>query len=153
MKIYYNSKIAKATTFLADFVTIMLFGAVFTEESKLSDRVKFHEASHVEQYQTLFGAGLALAVGIMFACFAFDHYGWWMLALLAIPIFLYYVWYLVEYTVRIFLYKKGKTWKEAHDKAYHEIVFEREAYALEDEYRKPCTERKFASSFSFLKYY
>ena len=146
MKIYYNSKIAKATTFLADFVTIMLFGAVFTEESKLSDRVKFHEASHVEQYQTLFGAGLALAVGIMFTCFAFDHYGWWMLSLAALPVFLYYLWYGIEFLIRFCMYRD-------RDKAYHEIVFEREAYALEDEYRKPCTERKFASSFSFLKYY
>ena len=68
MKIYYNSKIAKATTFLADFVTIMLFGAVFTEVKELSEKTKYHEASHVEQYQTLFGAGLALAVGIMFTC-------------------------------------------------------------------------------------
>ncbi|RHJ83014.1 hypothetical protein [Parabacteroides sp. AM08-6] len=154
MKVYYNSKIAKVVTFLADFATVMLFGAVFTEEKKLSERDKFHEASHVEQYETLFGSGLALAVGIMFTCFAFDCYGWWMLALIFIPLLLYYAWYLIEFVVRfIITLAKQKGWKEAHDKAYHAIVFEREAYDLENEYRKPCQERRYASSFSFLKYY
>lgn len=155
-KIYYNSKIAKIVTFLVDFATVMLFGAVFTEHSKLSSRTKYHEWVHVEQYQTLFTAGLALAVGIMFTCFAFDVYGWWMLALIAIPLLLYYAWYLVEYVVRFFITlarQKGRKWKKAHDKAYYAIAFEREAHDLENEYRKPCNERMYASSFSFIKYY
>ena len=145
-KIYYNSKIAKLVTFLADFATIMLFGAVFTEHSELSSRTKYHEAVHVEQYQTLFTAGLALAVGIMFTCFAFDIYDWWMLALVAIPVFLYYVWYGIEYLIRLIMYRDA-------DKAYRMIAFEQEAYDLENEYKKPCTERMYASSFGFLKYY
>lgn len=138
---------------MKDFETIMLFGAVFTEQLKISVKTKCHEAAHVEQYQTLFTAGLALAVSIIFICFAFDCYGWWMLSLFAIPVFLYYIWYLFEYVVRIFVYKKGNTWKDAHDKAYRMIAFEQDAKALEDEYRKPCPERKTASCFSFLKYY
>ncbi|RHJ74618.1 hypothetical protein [Parabacteroides sp. AM08-6] len=146
MKVYYNSKIAKVVTFLADFATVMLFGVVFTEEKKLSERDKFHEASHVEQYETLFGSGLALAVGIMFTCFTFDCYGWWMLALIAIPVFLFYVWYLVEFLIRLIMYRDA-------DKAYRMIAFEQEAYTLQDEYLKPCSERRYASSFSFLKYY
>ena len=145
-KIYYNSKIAKLVTFLADFATVMLFGAVFTEHLYLSDRTKYHEAAHVEQYQTLFTAGLALAVGIMFTCFAFDRYGWWLLALIAIPLLLYYAWYLVEYVVRLIMYRDA-------DKAYRMIAFEQEAYDLENEYRKPCSERRHASSFSFIRYY
>ena len=145
-KIFYNSKIARIFTFLKDFKTIMLFGAVFTEEKELSDRAKFHEASHVEQYQTLFTTGLALAVGIMFICFAFDCYGWWMSALIAIPVFLFYVWYLVEFLIRLIMYRDA-------DKAYRMIAFEQEAYDLENEYLKPCSERLTASSFSFFKYY
>lgn len=146
MKIYYNSKIAKLLTFMEDFATIMLFGVVFTEEKKLSERTKYHEASHIEQYQTLFGLGLALAVGIMFTCFAFDRYGWWMLSLIALPVFLYYAWYGIEYLIRLCMCRDK-------DKTYRMIAFEQEAYELENEYRKPCSERKSASSFSFMKYY
>lgn len=146
MKIYYNSKIAKLLTFMEDFATIMLFGAVFTEEKKLSERTKYHESSHVEQYQTLFTSGLALAVGIMFTCFAFDRYGWWMLSLAILPVFLYYSWYGIEFLVRLCIYRNK-------DKAYRMIAFEQEAYDLEDEYRKPCEERRMVSSFSFLRYY
>ena len=145
-KIYYNSKIAKAFTFLKDFSTIMLFGAIFTEHASLSQKIKTHEATHVEQYQTCFTTGLAIAIGIMFICFAFNHYGWWMLALLTIPIFLYYVWYGIEFLIRLIAYRNA-------DKAYRRIAFEQEAYSLENEYLKPCPERKLASSFSFLKYY
>ena len=146
MTVFYNSKIAKLVTFLAGYATIMLFGAVFTELPELPSRTKYHEDAHVEQYQTLFGSGLALAVSIMFVCFAFNVYGWWMLSLIAIPIFLYYVWYGIEYAVRLIMYRNS-------DKAYRMIVFEQEAYDLENEYRKPCPERRSASSFSFLRYY
>ena len=145
-KIYYNSKIAKLVTFMADFATIMLFGAVFTELSELPSRTKYHEGAHIEQYQTLFSTGLALMAGIMFTCFAFNVYGWWMLWLTAIPVFMYYAWYLIEYAVRLIMYRD-------RDKAYRMIVFEQEAYDLENEYRKPCPERRSASSFSFWKYY
>ena len=72
MKIYYNSKIAKIFTFLADFKTIMLCGAVFTEEKELSERTKQHESSHIVQYQTLFCTGLTLAVVSLFILLAFD---------------------------------------------------------------------------------
>ena len=131
---------------MKDFETIMLFGAVFTEQLKISVKTKCHEAAHVEQYQTLFTTGLALAVSIMFTCFAFDVYGWWMLSLFAIPVFLYYIWYGIEFLILLIKYRD-------RDKAYRMIAFEQEAKALEDEYRKPCSEQKTASSFSFLKYY
>lgn len=147
MKVFYNSKIAKLVTFLADFATIMLFGAVFTEHSSLSERTKHHEAVHVTQYQTLFMLGLSIAFGIFFACLGFDAYGWWMLSLLLIPILLYYIWYLVEYAIRLIMYKGDRA------KAYRMIAFEKEAYDLEYEYQKPCPERRSAYSFSFCKYY
>lgn len=146
MKVFYNSKIAKVVTFLANFATIMLFGAVFTEHSDLSERTKCHEATHVEQYQTLFMTGLALAVSIMFTCFAFNVVGWWMLSLITLPVFLYYLWYGIEFLVLLIKYRN-------RDKAYRMIAFEQEAYTLQDEYQKPCAERKMASSFSFMKYY
>lgn len=145
MKIFYDSKIAKLLTPLDGFRTIMLFGAVFTEKDSISSRAKCHEAAHVEQYQTMFTLGLALAVATMFAFLAFDVRSWWMLWLIALPIFLYYLWYGIEYLVRLVLEQSTK-------EAYKSISFEREARALQDEYQKPCTERKHATSFSFLKY-
>lgn len=146
MKVFYNSKIAKVFTFLADFATIMLFGAVFTEHDSLSERCQHHEAVHVTQYQTMFMLGLLIAFGVFFACLGFDVYGWWMLTLILIPISLYYVWYLVEYLVRLIMYRDS-------GKAYRMIAFEQEAYDLEYEYLKPCPERRIAYSFSFLRYY
>lgn len=146
MKVFYNSKIAKVLTFFYGFATIMLFGAVFTEHASLSERTKYHESAHVEQYQTLFTAGLALAVSIMFTSFAFDKTGWWMLSLIALPVFLFYAWYGIEFLARLCIYRD-------RDKAYRMIAFEQEAYDLQDEYRKPCPERRAASSFSFVRYY
>lgn len=146
MKVYYQSKIAKLVTFMAGFATVMLFGAVFTEHKELTKTSLAHEAVHVEQYQTLFMTGLALAVGVMFACFGFDIYGWWMLSLLLIPILLYYVYYGIEYLIRLIIYRD-------RDRAYRMIAFEQEAYDLQAEWVKPCTERRSAYSFSFMKYY
>lgn len=146
MKVYYNSKIAKLVTFLANFATIMLFGAVFTEQKELTKTSLAHESVHVMQYQTLFTLGLSIAIGVMFVCFGFDCYGWWMLSLILIPIFLYYAWYLIEYLIRLIIYRDS-------DKAYRMIAFEQEAYDLQQEWIKPCLERRAAYSFSFIKYY
>lgn len=146
MKVYYNSKIAKFVTFLADFATIMLFGAVFTEHKELTKTTLAHEAVHVTQYQTCFMLGLCIDLITLFTCFGFDCYGWWMLSLIAIPIFLYYVYYLIEYLIRLIIYRD-------RDRAYRMIAFEQEAYDLQQEWVKPCTERRSACSFSYMKYY
>src|SRR5699024_11664523 len=63
-----------------------------------------------------------------------------------IPIFLYYSWYLIEYLIRLCIYRN-------HDKAYHNIVFEREAFDLEKYWNKHDVLRKESKGFSFLKYY
>lgn len=131
---------------MANFATIMLFGAVFTEHKELTKTTLAHEAVHVTQYQTFFMLGLSIAVGIFFACLGFDCYGWWMLSLVAIPIFLYYAWFLIEYLIRLIKYRD-------RDKAYRTIAFEQEAYDLQQEWVKPCQERRTAYSFSFFKYY
>lgn len=131
---------------MANFATIMLFGAVFTEHKELTKTSLAHEAVHITQYQTLFTLGLSIAVGIMFICFGFDAYGWWMLSLILIPVFLYYVWYGIEYLIRLTKYRD-------RDKAYRMIAFEQEAYHLQHEWMKPCPERRLAYSFSFFKYY
>lgn len=145
MKIFYNSKIAKAVTFMSGFKTIMLFGMVFTEKSSLSLKSKLHEAAHVVQYQTLFCTGLAAAVITMFVMFTFDIRSWWMLSLLAIPPSIYYIWYGIEFLVRL-------ATTHSIDKAYYAISFEKEAYYLQEEYVEECENRDHAYSFSFLHY-
>lgn len=146
MKVFYQSKIAKLVTFIANFATVMLFGAVFTEHKELTKTTLAHEAVHVTQYQTLFSLGLFIAVGDMFTFFAFDIQSWWMLSLIAIPVFLYYAWYLIEYLIRLIIYRD-------HDKAYRMLAFEQEAFDLQQEWIKPCPERRSVYSFSFFRYY
>lgn len=146
MKVYYQSKIAKFVTFLADFATIMLFGAVFTEHKELTKTTLAHEATHVTQYQTLFMLGLCIDLTTLFTCFGFNIFGWWMLSLTLIPIFLYYAWYLIEFLIRLIIYRD-------RDRAYRMLAFEQEAFDLQQEWLKPCQERRSAYSFSFFKYY
>lgn len=145
MKIYYNSKIAKLFTFIDGYKTIMLFGAVFTERDAISLKAECHEAVHCNQYQTLFATGFVISAIIALVCGLNDQAGWWMLWLSLIPVFLYYAWYLIEYLIRFCMY-----WN--HKKAYHNIVFEREAFDLENDWNKPGIFRRESEGFSFLKY-
>ena len=115
MKIYYNSKIAKLFTFIDGYKTIMLFGAVFTERDAISLKAEYHEGTHCNQYQALFATGFIIISIIALVSGLNGHAGWWMLWLLTIPVFLYYVWYPVEYLIRLCIYRN-------HKKAYHNIV-------------------------------
>lgn len=144
MKIYYNSKIAKLFTFIDGYKTIMLFGAVFTERDAISLKAEYHEGTHCNQYQALFATGFIIISIIVLVSGLNGHAGWWMLWLLTIPVFLYYVWYLVEYLIRLCIYRN-------HKKAYHNIVFEREAFDLENDWNKPGIFRRESEGFSFLK--
>lgn len=112
MKIYYKSKIAKLFTFIDGYKTIMLFGAVFTESDAVSLRTEYHEEAHCNQYHTLFYFGMFISLLTIGLCLLFGNVGWWMLWLSLIPIFLYYAWYLIEYLIRLCIYRD-------HDKAYH----------------------------------
>jgi hypothetical protein len=146
MKIYYKSKIAKLFTFIDGYKTIMLFGAVFTESDAVSLRTEYHEEVHCNQYHTLFYFGMFVSLLTIGLCLLFGNVGWWMLWLSLIPIFLYYAWYLIEYLIRLCMYRD-------HDKAYHNIVFEREAYNLEKYWNRHDYFREESEGFSFLKYY
>lgn len=145
MKIFYNSKIAKLATFIKDFKTIMLFGMIFTEHEKLSYQTISHEEVHSVQYQTLLGFSLALSLMIVFCCFFFDIYGYWMFSFIPLSFLTYYLWYGIEYLIKLCIYKNSK-------EAYENISFEREAYSLDKEYLKPCGTRNYPFSFSFIKY-
>lgn len=142
MKVFYNSWIAKIFTMIKGYSTVMLFGAVFTEDSSVSERTIYHEQAHAVQYRTLFCAGLVLALIVSL----FTELSWWSVSLILIPVMLFYVWYVIEYIIRLLLYRN-------HYRAYRNIVFEREAVALQFEYQKPEAERKYATAFSFMNFY
>ena len=152
MKIHYNSKIAKAFTFLNGYKTIMLFGQVYSEKPIVSKTTMYHEAVHVEQFYTLFNAGIYLDVVLLFLLFGLNSVSWWMLSLLIIPLLLFYVWYLIEYSIRFLISVRRLSLKDAHTHAYRSIGFEKEAYDLQYEYLKVYTDRREAYSFSFLRY-
>lgn len=142
MKVFYNSWIAKIFTMIKGYSTVMLFGAVFTENSSVSERTVYHEQAHAVQYRTLFCAGLVLALIVLL----FTELSWWSVSLILIPVMLFYVWYVIEYIIRLLLYRN-------HYRSYRNIIFEREAVALQFEYQKPESERKYATAFSFMSFY
>lgn len=125
MKIYYDSKLAKLILF-PGFGTIMLFGIVFTKREKLSDFVIVHEFTHCKQYWTLFVTGLILALITFFIWTSLSEMNWWMLMLLSVPFLLFYVWYLLEAFIRMFI--------NGPSNAYNNISFEKRANEVEDEY-------------------
>lgn len=146
MKIFYKSKIAKITTFLKNFDTIMLFGAVFTEQSDLPQRVIEHEKIHAFQYKTVFNVSLAACLFIFLASLLIFGFNLPVfVSAILIPIFSYYIWYLTEYFVKLFIYKD-------HIKAYKSISFEREANNLQYEYLKHSSKKIYPKLFSFIKY-
>lgn len=152
--VFYESRIAKLFTFIPNFKTIMLFGLVLTEHQFLSKTVLAHEKVHQRQYQDCFGAGLALAIITMFTLFAFGIQSLWMLLLVLLPIFLYYIVYGTEYLIS-FAYRsfKHKHLVMANDSAYCSSAMEMEAYDLQEEWRKPCKDRRIHHSFEWFKYY
>lgn len=143
--VIYNSKLANLLL-AGGYAAIMLFGLVFVKSESLTKRQMEHEKVHQGQFTDCVGAGLIIAIIAMFTLFACDIRSWWMLLLLLIPISLFYLLYGIEWLIRLIQYRNF------HD-AYRRISFEKEAYDLQDEYRKPCAERLSRHSFSWFKYY
>lgn len=151
--IHYNSIIAKIFTFIAGFKTIMLFGQVFTEKSFLSLESQEHERTHCRQYVSLFGIGLYAMIILLFSLLALDCVGWGLLALVLIPVFMYYFWYGIEFLVKLcILLSRKMKFNNAWYEAYSRVSFEQEAVAMADEIHKPCSERLEYTSMGFLKY-
>jgi len=105
---------------------INLFGILFARDNaKIDDVTINHEAIHSRQFVELM---VLFAVATVFI-------RWWL------PVFApfaFYVWYIVEWIIRLF--KKGN--------AYRNISFEREAYANQGDFSYP----KGRGWFNFLKY-
>ena len=129
------------------YSTMMLFGFIFTKktESEYSGKTKYHEEFHLNQYTDCFGLGLGLAILSAFVLFAFNIVSLWMISLVLLPLFLFYFWYGINF---IFQLIKFRDW----DTAYKNVIFERQAYKLGEEWYLPCEKQTKYTSFSFLKY-
>lgn len=129
------------------YSSIMLFGFVFTKktETQYAGKVKYHEGFHISQYNDCFSLGIVIGLIIMFLLLAFNVISLWMIALIGIPIFLFYLWYGANFILQLI---REKDWHAA----YRKVIFERQAYALEDEWSLPCNQQTKYTSLSFLKY-
>lgn len=129
------------------YKAIMLFGFIFTKESEAEWDVveRRHENTHKNQYRDLFGTGLFVDIVLLFLLLALDFVTWNLLWLLTIPVFLFYVWYGINFLKQLIHYKNWHT-------AYRNVIFERQANVVEDEALLPCEQRTEYTSFSFLKY-
>lgn len=145
MRVVYNSKIAKAFTFMEGFSTIMLFGVVYTELSRLSNESKAHEEVHVKQYWDCFYAGLSFDIIMLFVLLGIEASFWWFIPLLFIPFLLFYAFYGIEFLIR---------WTKTKDKkkAYLELSMEKQARWIAETWDKPCLEQNHYVSFEWFKF-
>lgn len=152
MKIHYDSILAKIVTFIPGFSTIMLFGDLFTEKSWLSERTIRHEETHSLQYKSLFLLGCVLAfITIVITGFTIGMTPNMFWAFL-IPVFLFYVWYLVEWLVRFVIQLYWDGFEDIYAtnlSAYRRICFEEEARYYE--YMDPSSGED-PAFMSFLKF-
>ena len=110
-----------------EYDAINLFGIVFTKV-ELTEKDKNHERIHTIQMLEI---GSVVALFIIGLIYFAGISAWWLLA--ACPV--YYVWSAVEYLWISILHDKQLC-------AYHDVSFEEEAYAHEDDptyflFRKP----------------
>ena len=141
--IIYNTK----CILLPNYKAIMLFWFIFTKESPEEfDKIEiYHEQIHQMQYKDCIGIGFYLAIIIMFTMFALGIQSLWMIMLVLIPFVIYYVLYGLNFLALLIRYMN---W----GKAYKNICFEKQAYALEDEGVIVCQQRTPYVSLSWLKY-
>lgn len=133
VKWFYESKLAKWLTPLGTCHTITLGCFILTEraEKDVTERLILHETTHGYQFFELLCLGIVIFV--VLACLGCS---WWWLLPCSL---LFYVWYLLEWLVRLI---KDRDWHTA----YKGLAFEREA---NDVSYYECTHKPFG----FIRYY
>lgn len=129
-KVVYESRLAK--WFLRGCSTITIGPFVLTKYTKerMPQDVRNHECTHTRQWIELACASGLILFGLMVWL---DLSVWWIL-LAGVT---FYVWYVVEWLVRLAVYAVKRNGKNA----YRMISFEQEAYAHEDDnnYLENCS--------------
>ena len=101
------------------FRAINLFGILFVRgNAKIDDVTMNHESVHSRQWIECGIAALIVLTPLVLLGL------WWLWLLLSV--FAFYILYVIEWFVKLFVYKFDKR------KAYRNVSFEREAYANED---------------------
>lgn len=137
--IKYNSSIPK----LFNKETVMLFGMTFTTKDRFLFQEKAHYQTHAKQYQDCFSLGLMAGIIFMFTFLALGAETWWLLTIILIPVFLYYVWYGVEYLIKL-CQKKNK------EQAKKSIKFEKQAEHIMETANLPCEQQNKYVSLGWL---
>ena len=113
------------------FICINLFGLLFTRYSfdRISPLVINHEGIHTKQYFEF-----TIALAIIFGLAVILGLSLWCLSIIPIA---YYVWYVLEWFLRLLLQlatlfkaEAGKYKAHLH-KAYRNVLFEQEAYKFQ----------------------
>ena len=100
-----------------------------------------HERIHWQQQLEMFAAVVFLCLLTEGILLLNGIFAWWFILFLVIPFAYWYLWYLIEWLIRLFI--NGK-------QAYVSISFEREAYE-NDENLAYLDNRKFFAQLGYLK--
>lgn len=135
-RIFYQSKVAKVLLYFSICSTITIGPFVLSKlsESEMPQYVRNHECTHSRQWiETTVASGFLLFLLVALA----GVNAWW----LALSAFVFYLWYGLEYLIRLCILRDG-------NKAYRAVSFEQEAYANE----KDANYNENAAYFSWVKY-
>jgi hypothetical protein len=121
-RFYYNSIIAKILLAFSSCAAITVGPFVFIKltAEKTPQWLRNHEACHACQWREL-TAITVLLIFVLQILLVFPHW-WYLLSVTA-----FYILYLVEWLVKLFIYKNAST-------AYEKVSFEVEAYENEIDY-------------------
>ena len=116
-------------------ITLCPFGIYVKEQYLTRERTINHEKIHWQQQLEMIVVGgiIALLTGILLV--SFNVFSLWLITLLAFPFLFFYLWYLVEWLIRIFV--NGNA-------AYRSLSFEREAYSNAENMNYLKTRKRFA---------
>ena len=102
---------------------------------KLTDEDRNHESIHLhQQFEMLVVSAIICLALVLY----FDLSWLWMI----LPLCVYFLWYCIEYVIRLFLYGN-------HKEAYHNIATEQEAYQNESDFNYLAKDRR---PFAWVKY-
>lgn len=99
-------------------ITLAPFSIYIKEEHWFNERMIRHECIHWKQQLEMIAIGIIISA-IAFMTFSFfEAYSWWLLGLLVFPLLFFYIWYFIEWLIKLIMPPTG---------AYKDISFEREA--------------------------
>jgi hypothetical protein len=108
-------------------ITLAPFG-IYVKEKYMPpyynyDEIENHEKTHWAQQMEMIVTGAIISLIALICLVVFKLSLWWLIAIIAFPFLFFYLWYLIEWIIKL-LPPKG---------AYEDLSFEREANEHEDD--------------------